>query len=399
MLKKLRIKFVLINMCIVFAMLLVIFGMVYRFTAVNLENQSETMLQSLLQAAQQPGMYRENGDITLPYFTLQINAWGEVVASGTYPKVSDKAFVEQIARQVLQLQRSSGEIREYGLRYAGASSMLYQHFVFLDVSSHAHTLSALINNSIAIGFASLVIFLGISFALAWWAVKPVEKAWKQQRQFVSDASHELKTPLTVIMSNAELLQSEQCEPENKARFTENILTMSYHMRSLVEGLLELSRVDNGQVKTSFERLDMSKLVSDTLLPFEPVFFEQGLLLESEIEPQICVTGNGYYLRQAVEILLDNARKYSAPGVVIVHLQRQGKGRCVLSVANPGEPIPQQELERIFDRFYRTDKARSRDGSFGLGLAIAKSTVQEHQGKIWAQSNYAGNQFCIELPCE
>ena len=397
MLNKLRLKFVLINMGIVFSMLLVIFGMVYRFTDENLETQADTMLQTVLQAAQKPGVPQEQTDVTLPYFTLQVNSWGEVVAAGTYWQVSNEEFIEGIARYVINTRADEGELEEYGLRYVRGSAMMNQYYAFIDISSQSHTLSALIRTSVIIGISSLVAFLGISILLARWAVKPVQKAWQQQKQFVSDASHELKTPLTVIMSNAELLQNQSGTSEETAQYSQNILAMSHKMRALVEGLLELARVDNGQIKISFERLDLSALVCDAVLPFEPLFYERGLLLESHIAPDICVTGNAQYLRQTVEILLDNARKYSAPGTVTLTLQRQGKS-CLLSVYNPGMPIPNGELEKIFERFYRTDQART-GGSFGLGLAIAKSTVEEHGGKIWANVEPFGNRFNILLPCE
>ena len=176
------------------------------------------------------------------------------------------------------------------------------------------------------------------------------------------------------------------------------MAMSHQMRSLVEGLLELARVDNGQVQKAFERLDFSDLIAQSLLEFEPVLFEQGLTLEANISPEVHLTGNSRYLKQVVDILLDNAGKYSAPGVVDVRLVKQGKV-CLLSVANPGTPIPENEREKIFDRFYRADQARSRTGSYGLGLSIAKSVVQEHKGKIWVNSNQTGNCFYVQLPCE
>ena len=135
------------------------------------------------------------------------------------------------------------------------------------------------------------------------------------------------------------------------------------------------------------------------MTFEPVLFEKGLQLECHIQPGIFLKGNGQSLRQVADILLDNTLKYSAPGVVTLELIRSGRGKCLLAVSNPGEPIPTEELERIFDRFYRTDKSRSRDGSFGLGLSIAKTVVTEHGGKIWAKSNETGSCFFVELPCE
>lgn len=399
MLKKLRLKFVLTNMAIVTAMLLVIFGLNYQFTKTNLDNQSANMLRSLAQSTLQAGRpTNQTTDIRLPYFTLQINTWGDVLAQGSgYFDLTDEAFLTELIRQVYSSGESMGMIEGHSLRYYHVFSPGNQCLVFVDISSHQASLASLVRSSILLGVVSLIAFLLISLLLARWAVKPVQTAWQQQRQFVSDASHELKTPLTVIMSNAELLQSDQCSPEEKTRFTGNIVTMSHQMRALVEGLLELARVDNGQVRKASETLDYSKLVSDALLPFEPVFFEQGLGLHSEIEVGISLNGNGQYLRQVADILLDNARKYSSSGAVLVTLKRQGRS-CLLTVENPGTPIDKEDLKRIFERFYRTDKARSRTGSFGLGLSIARSIVQEHHGAIWAESLPEGNRFCVQLPC-
>ena len=168
------------------------------------------------------------------------------------------------------------------------------------------------------------------------------------------------------------------------------------MRRLVEGLLELARADNGQIKKHFALLNFSKLTQDICLAFEAVFYENALALESNIQSDVLVMGNAQYLYQVVDILLDNARKYSIPGTVTVCLQRQG-GACLLSVSNPGEPIPAKDKEKLFERFYRADKARTGTGGFGLGLAIAKSVVDEHGGSIWVESNGGQNTFFVQLP--
>lgn len=395
MLKKLRIKFIVVNMSIVLAMLVIIFGMVYHFTRRNMEEQSINLLHTV---AQNPGKPVEGGaNARLPYFTLQINIWGKIVVSGSsYFDLENEAFIQELIREVYNREENSGIIESHALLYYTISSHGEQIMAFVDISSQKNTLSMLMQTNLLIGFCSLVVFFGISFCLARWAVKPVEKAWRQQKQFVSDASHELKTPLTVIMSNAELLQSPDCSEENREQFADSILTMSRRMRNLVEGLLELARADNGQVKKNFAPVDMSTLTEEALLPFEPMYFERGLLLEGVIEPGIRLMGNEQYLRQTVDILLDNAMKYSAPGVVSVYLRRQGRN-CLLMVSNPGEPIPREDLQRIFERFYRSDQARTGNGSFGLGLSIAKSVTQEHGGRIWAESNATGNCFIVQLP--
>ena len=139
-------------------------------------------------------------------------------------------------------------------------------------------------------------------------------------------------------------------------FAESILTMSHQMRGLVESLLELARVDNGAVKKVFEALDWSSLVQDAVLPFEALFFEKGLTLQTDIDPGITARGSAQHLRQCAEILLDNAVKYSAPGTVRVALKKAGHDKCVLSVATPGEPLSPEECKNVFKRFYRVDRA-------------------------------------------
>ena len=142
---------------------------------------------------------------------------------------------------------------------------------------------------------------------------------------------------------------------------------------------------------------MSRLVEDCILGFEPVYFEAGRELVCQIDPGIWVLGSESHLRQVVDILLDNALKYSTPnGMVSVDLASTGRN-CVLSVASPGEPIPKEDLKNIFKRFYRADKARAMNGSYGLGLSIAEAIVAAHKGKIWAESKNGYNIFYVQIP--
>ena len=393
MLKKLRRKFVLINMGIVAAMLVAIFCTIFHFTKVDLENQSIQQVKNLMQGASVREEHRG-----LPQFVVQVTVFGDISISGnSYYDLTDRAFIQELIEAVYTRNETMGVLPEYDLRYGVVTGQGISRMVFVDTSGHEAAMVSLVETGAMIGGVSLLIFLGISILLARWAVAPVEKAWHQQKQFVSDASHELKTPLTVIMSNAELLQLPEYEEESKEQFSRNILTMSHQMHHLVEGLLELARAD--RVTQNFERMALSEVVEQALLPFEPVLFERGLHLDADIAPGIFLRGNAQSLKQVVDILLDNAFKYSAPGVVAVELSRHSRNKCLLTVSNPGDPIPVAELEKIFDRFYRTDKSRSRDGSFGLGLSIAKTVVVEHGGRIWAKSNETGNCFFVELPCE
>ena len=398
MIGKLRLKFVCVNMAIVTAMLVVIFGMVIRFTAESLDRQSLDMLQRLCDNRRPVAAWTFPGEgASLPYFAVSVNLWGDVTATtGGYYDRTDPATVETVLQLAMDSRETTGYLKEYHLRFQRQSRPFGHMVVFVDVSSQLDTLESLAKTCGFLAVLSLSAFLGLSILLARWAIRPVERAWNQQRQFVADASHELKTPLTVILTNAELLQSPEYDEEKRSQFVSSILAMSAQMRGLVESLLELARVDNGTAKMTFTEVNYSELIQDELLPFEPVYFEKGLTLTSEIVPGQRVRGSESHLRQVLDILLDNAAKYAAPGgSVTVTLQRRG-GHCLLSVANTGTPIAREDLKNIFKRFYRVDKARAMNHSYGLGLSIAESIVTTHGGKIWAESEGGVNTFFVQL---
>ena len=386
-------------MAIVTAMLLVIFGMVFYFTRDNLEKQS---IRAMEQAAdtrvprERPG--NEPDKVMLPCFIVDINGSGRMeIYSNTFFDLSDENLIQELIRLTGDGKNKIGNLQEYKLRFQKITTPVGQRIVFVDISGEMETMDDLLKTCVLIGVVSLAAFFGISVALANWAVQPVEEAWNQQRQFVADASHELKTPLAVIMTNAELLQSREYAETERTRFADGILTMSRQMRGLVESLLELARMDGDKTKMDFIAVDFSELVNQSMLLFEPVYFEKGLLLESEAEEGLRVRGSQSHLRQVVDILLDNGSKYSAPGgTVQVNFRRQGT-HCLLTVASPGEAISREDLTNIFKRFYRIDKARSRDGSYGLGLPIADSIVREHGGRIWAESAQGINTFFVRIP--
>ena len=399
MIKKLRIKFVAINMVLMTVMLCVILGMVYNFTANNLVTENVSMMKSIAANPFQMGRPGEfSQDFKLPYFALQIGHRGELISTGGgYYDLSDKELLGNLIKESLGSGRETGIIEDYNLRFYQASNPAGTVVVFTDMSSEQATLSNLLETSAFIGVLSFFGLLAISMFLSLWAIKPVEKAWLQQKQFVADASHELKTPLTVIMTNSELLQNPDYTPEDKEQFSQSIFAMAHQMRYLVERMLELARADNQQKQLVMTPINFSKVIADAAISFEGVFFEKGLSLDSRIEPDLCVNGNVQALQQVVDILLDNARKYSyAAGETVVQLYSTGYNKCRLSVTNPGPEIAQEDLTNIFRRFYRVDKARSRDGSFGLGLPIAQNIIEQHHGKIWADSRNGFNTFTVEL---
>lgn len=399
MIKRLRLQFLGISMALITVMLLVILGLICRFSWVNLHNTALSDLQSAVQnrPAYKKASVIQNGQEH--YFILWIAGDGEVEAycSAEYD-LSDTQLLRQLLAHARGQKKTSGILLNYSLAYTQLEQIDSTCYAFMDVSTRLESFQVLVLICASIGLAADLLFFGLMWMLSKWIVRPVEEAWDRQRQFVADASHELKTPLTVILTNAELLQSDEFDKEAKARFTTSIHSMAVQMRGLVEYLLSLARVDHGDAQISKTGLDLSTLTEEAVLPFEAVYFEAGKNLESSIEPEIHMAGSPQHLRQVLEILLDNGCKYSAPGsTVILRLARQAGHRVLLSVSSPGEMLTQKQCDDIFKRFYRLDAARKMNHSYGLGLAIAQSIVEAHKGHIWCESKDGENTFYVNLP--
>lgn len=196
MIRRLRVKFICINMAVVTVMLLAILGMLLHFTHDNLEQQSIRVMQSVMADRASPGRPGEfPRQAQLPYFYVSVNTLGELSASfGGYYDLTDTAAIQQIITLALNSGEDTGILKDYSLRFQKRTTPFGQTIVFVDMSSELATMRSLTNTCIGIGVLGFAVFLGLSFLLARWAVKPVETAWNQQRQFVADASHELKTP-------------------------------------------------------------------------------------------------------------------------------------------------------------------------------------------------------------
>ena len=401
MIKKLQIKFIAVNMGIVTIMLCFILGLVYYFTRTDLEHKSINMMQHI---ASQPFRLAVPDEaytnMHLPYFTIRLGLKGELITSGAgYFDLTDNDFLNNLKTHVFTSTKNFGIIEKYNLRYYCINTPLEKYCVFADISSEITTLDGLMKTCILTGAFSFLVFLCVSILLSKWAVKPVETAWKQQKQFIADASHELKTPLTVIITNAELMLNPGYNNDKRKKFLDSILTMAQHMKELTGQILELARNDTTISREIFLPVNFSSLVSNAILPFEPVFFEKEFILIQDIRQNIKVNGIETKLKEVIGILLDNACKYStASGTTRITLKKYKKGHCLLSVSNEGIEILPDDLKNIFLRFYRTDKSRSRTGSFGLGLSIAESIIKNHKGKIWAESKNGVNYFYIDLPC-
>ena len=405
MIRKLQIKFVAMCMVLVTAVLAVVFVAVFFSAKQNTEVISHQVLERVMQEdtlSGRPdlGPNRDGEDVLLPYFT--VNLWDSngvyraFVTGGTYANLQDTAELEAILSYCLRQNQPEGTIRSYGLRYMRQDYGLYQRIAFVDMSMEQATLQELMGSYLQIGLAALVLLLGVSILLARWATRPVAKAWQQQRQFLSDASHELKTPLTVILSNAELLEAAPLDPR-PARWADNIRSEAKQMKSLVDEMLTLARADNAATTAVMAEVSLSDLATDCALAFEPVAFEAGKPLESDIAPDVTVTGDGDKLRQLIGVLLDNAIKYGRAGGTITLTLRRTDRQARLTVSNPGDPIPPEQLGRLFERFYRADASRGEQSGFGLGLPIAAAIASEHKGTLKAESDQVSTRFLFTMP--
>ena len=235
-----------------------------------------------------------------------------------------------------------------------------------------------------------IIILYVSKVLTNWIIKPAIAALDKQKQFITDASHELKTPLAVILANSEAL-----EQDFDKKWLTNIKSETERMNRLITNLLNLATLENSSGKENFRINDLSKIIKMSVLTFEGLCFEKKIKLKTNIKENIDFNCDSDEIKQLCTIILDNALKHSIDNGEIAVQLNSDKSSIYLSITNKGEPIPQGEEEKIFERFYRVDVSRNRnENRYGLGLAIAKNIVLKHNGLISANSNNGYTTFKI-----
>lgn len=366
------------------------------------------------------GKNGDSGTVNLLALIVDVTSDGVVIKSSRAPVSIDADVLADVVQEALNSDSDSGTIAGQHVAWRRMfyteevtetvmGTVVYEsedaaaRIVLVDTSAMDEAFSAQLRNDVLISIAALLALLLIANFLAERALKPVEHAWEEQRRFVADASHELKTPLAVIIANTQILANDPAIPAESKRWVESTADEAGHMKSLVTDLLELARADESATDgltgaRQHEDIDFSELVDSATLEFDAIAFERGCEIESSIEEGIHVQGDREWLERVTKILIDNGCKYAAAGTQVeVKLRRAGQ-HAQLDVTNFGQPIDAEDLPHVFERFYRTDKARARTtGGFGLGLAIAKSTVEAHGGKISVTSSEAaGTTFTVVL---
>lgn len=437
MIKKLRRKFILILMLTVSLILLGVFASVFfstysgimqssetslRMALLNTENPDENNPDNFSPEQQPPSLDQQNlpdgqGDSGDPSRFMQSDEFGfsrmrtpTLVVSVDLNNVittesNQLHFLEEsdipvITELALEASADSGSMTSYGLRYLKQTTDSGTRIAFVDNSVGKQVVQHFLFSALCVGIAALICFFILSIFLSRWAVRPVARVWEQQKQFVADASHELKTPLTVILSNIDMLVKNASANKEDLRRMGYIREESVRMKSLVENLLVLAQTDAERPHPVYSDVDFSYQVESCVLLFEPAIYEADKQISYEIAPKLMVSGDAAQLQQLVGILVDNAQKYCPEGGNIrVTLRKAEKKHALLSVFNEGDPIPTEELNKVFTRFYRRDKSRQSHGGFGLGLSIALGIANAHKGKIWAEGHDEGNSFHVQLPLE
>ena len=364
------------------------------------EADNEGTVQDLREFAEGEKKTPERKERLYPFILLDPS--GKIVESeaggrnGVFPEWA--SFRQALAGQAVFVSMAGGKYLLYSYPVTRDGAVLGVIQVAASTLDYRHALGDLLEAFFGAALVAVVLALGLGYFLAGLAMFPVRQALGRQRDFVADASHELRTPLTILRTNAELaLRAGTSEAWREA--LETTVGQTQHMTRLVEELSTLARTDSGQVTLEVEELEMAALAGGSLQEMSALAQAKGIELQSDLHPPLLVLGDEGRLRQMLLILLDNAIKYtSAGGKVTLQVRRRGK-KAELSVADTGIGIPADQLGQIFDRFYRIDKARSRDqGGTGLGLAIARWIVRAHGGEIAVASQVNnGSVFTVQLP--
>ena len=420
MIKKLRNKILLMNMVSTFCLILIAFSIIYAITYNHAEQKIE---QSLFRAfafhrpihlpsAPDSGKFREFPSFSereegqkerelkdLRNFSVFVDSEGNVNTDSILGENNE--HYGAVVNTALSQNSQEGEFSSEGIVWRFVSRKLKNNakiIALVDISAEKALLRQLVI-SFAMG-ALILLFLIyiISLKFANRAVKPVADAWDKQKQFVADASHELKTPLAAINTNIDVLMTKrESTIKEEEKWLRYVKTEVKRLSELSGSLLLLARMDSG-VQVEKEYCSISEIIEETILNLEAVAYEKGVKLEYDIEKEVAGNINSSQIARLCLILLDNAIKYSPKGECVdVSFKKSGREQAELRIKNWGEVIDESDIDKIFDRFYRADKSRSTSG-YGLGLAIAKEIVEIHKGKISVQSLEAtGTEFIVPLP--
>ena len=399
---RLKVFFTIFTIMTSFILMITIVGNIERY--VNEKNSIERSFNSLTEPIKEVFEKNPNNDfddrqnhdfryrvfMDQKVYSIRIeNNEAKEIMIHTY-ETTDETKIKRVANKILKKAKNKKSIKIYMEDYSyfidGDILVLVDNTV-----SRSRLLSDLKNSLVMFVIIELLITL-VAYFLTKWITEPVEESFQKQKDFIADASHELKTPLSVIMANSEMLEN---NPKEK-KWLQNIQSESERMNKLITNLLDLAKLEDTDNKETYEETNLSKLIEKSILPFESLLFERNIEFNYDLEDNIKYKCNQEEIKQLLAILLDNAIKHSEKkGEVNVTLKKEKL--ITITVSNKGREIKKEDLDHIFERFYRVDKSRNRDENrYGLGLAIAKKIVENHNGKINCISENSVTTFIVTL---
>ena len=376
MIRTAQIKFISIVMTILFVVFTVIFGATYHL----LKNANDRNIERTLSDTKQSFFMTEGGIIHANGLIAILTRDGSVLESYSDENIFTEEKIVLLSKTAVDRPYNSGKVDNvyYFIEQ-------YQNGLILVASDMTDAILAFKTNTLN-AFLILVSIYGFLFFIVWSlsfkVFRPIKNAFFKQKQFISNASHELKTPLTIISANADVLKQ-----SDDNQWVNNIKSQAERMDVLVADMLTLAKFDEDKIRLQKEFFNLSQIVISSSLPFDAVAFEKGKTLSLEVEPNINYNGDLQSVKKIISILLDNAVKHAENGGEIIVKLKKESNKTVLSVFNTGSLIPNEHSNKIFERFYRGDSSRSRDsGGSGLGLSIAKNIADANKWKIFAVSH-------------
>jgi len=429
---KLRNKFLILNMSITSVVMIAAFAIIYFITYNNIHSENLKKLNSLssgkqitIHSEEQNKLDASPSDkpiaitgVGLPAdkeketfstlanfslgdslsFNIEVDADGRILGINSFIALPDEAYYKA-AETAWSDKKDNSTITLEGKQWQYTITPMLMHVIisgqpytsiegkyqitFLDVTESKNTLLALLTTLLLVGLIMLFVIFIISLYFANRAIKPIAETWEKQKQFVADASHELKTPLTIINANYDALLANQNESiKSQIKWLDYIRIGSDRMAKLINDLLSLAKIEDVNLKAQKRPFNISNAINDVILSMEALVIEKGIKLRHAIEPDIIIKGDPERVKQVVTILFDNAVKYTNNNGQIDILLKKAKNKIIYSIKNSGKGIAKQDLPKVFDRFYRADPSRTQEtGGYGLGLSIAKTIIDRLGGKI------------------
>lgn len=397
MFNKLKRKIIFTIMTLLTLVFISIFGTIYFSNYNSMERDLEMNLKNAMYNPKKP---TSNNPMMLGSVIIDLNPNNEISNIHTLLDINEENL-KDVVEKINTNENKLGKIKLEGssFSYLKDNDIKGSKIVLINREYQKNLLNGILRTFLIIGGISLLVLLAVSIFITNKILQPVIESFERQKQFIADASHELKTPLAIIKTNSSVIKGNKYESVlSQMKWLNYIEDQSSRMGELIEEMLSLAKLDSEKELLNFSNFDISHLVDNIILTFEAVIFENNIEFESDIKQEIYVRGDKEKIKKAITILLDNAIKYTNKNGKISVFVKEDKSKVKIIVKNTGEGIKKEDLDKIFERFYRVDGSRTREtGGYGLGLAIAKSIIETHKGKIYANSTIGEETtFTIEL---